>query len=200
MSTQPSEEPTEASLNLLKLPDLKARCKEKQLPVSGTKAELIARLLGTAPPAKKAKAASTRSKSSAATTRLDKPVFQNLLQSSVRDPIVIKRNVHGHFEHMETHLVFSPQKKVIGIQMENNPDVQPLSTKDLEFVHKYHFELDPHVVVHDPVNTHTGDTASSQARLEELYAEVIPEAVPRLYRQPAIMDVSSVHEDDDDEQ
>jgi hypothetical protein len=195
MSTD--NEPTEASLTLLKLVDLKARCKEKQLPVSGTKAELIARLLGTAPPAKKSKTAASSSRSKAGTvTRLDKPVFQNFVQSSERDPIVIKRNAYGHFEHVDTHLVFSAQKKVVGVQVEGNPDVQPLSTTDLESVYKYHFELDPTVVIRDPVNAHVGDSSSSQARLEELYTEAVPGEVPRLYRQAATLDLSP---DDDEE-
>lgn len=177
---------SETELSLLKLPELKARCKEKQLPVSGTKAELIARLLGTAPPTKKAKTASTRTKS-APTTRLDKPVFQSFLASSERDPIVIKRNAYGHFEHLDTHLVFSVQKKVIGVQVDGNPEPQPLTTRDLEFVYKYHFELDPGTVVHDPLNTGVQDGASTQARLEELYAEVSP---PQLYRQEATLDLT----------
>lgn len=180
------------SLSHLKLADLKARCKEQQLPVSGTKAELIARLQGTAPPAKKAKTA----KKATTVTRLDKPVFQSFLSSTEREPIVIKRNVYGHFEHVETHLIFSNLKKVIGIQVEDNPEPQPLTTKDLESVYKYHFELDAGVVVRDPVNTAgIGDTESSQARLEALYEEVCPSDRPKLYRQPAVL-----HDEPQDDQ
>lgn len=186
-------EPSESSLNRLKLVDLKAQCKEKNLPVSGTKAELIARLLGTAPPPKKARVTKPATSVPALP---DKPVFQTLMQSSARDPIVIKRNAYGHFEHLDTHLVFSHQKKVIGRQVANQPEVQPLSTTDLELVYKYHFELADGVTVHDQASL-TADTIDrSEERLEELLDLVAPTSVPKLYRQSAMMDVTA--DDDDD--
>jgi hypothetical protein len=178
----------ESSLNQLKLADLKAQCKEKSLPISGTKAELIARLLG-APPAKKPRVAAVK------TTKPvpNKPVFDKLLQSSARDPIIIKRNIHGHFEHPETRLVFSPQKKVIGRQAEDHPDIEPLTTQDLEQVYRFHFELDASVVVQDvPSVTHT-----SLDRSEERLDELLHLTMPQLYRQHATMDL---HADDANEQ
>lgn len=183
MDTVPSETLTESALTQLKLADLKAQCKERQLPVSGTKAELIARLLGTAPPAKKPRV--TKSATASKPALPDKPVFQTLMQSSARDPIVIKRNAYGHFEHLETRLVFSPQKKVIGRQEDNQPDIQPLTTKDLEHVYKYHFELAEGVTVQDQPSL-TADTIDrSEERLEELLEMV----APKLYRQHATMDL-----------
>ena len=195
MDTVPSDNLTESALTQLKLADLKAQCKEKQLPVSGTKAELIARLLGTAPPTKKPRVAKASAASKPALP--DKPVFQTLMQSSARDQIIIKRNAYGHFEHLETRLVFSPQKKVIGRHVDNQPDVQPLTTTDLEAVYKYHFELAEGVTVQDQPSL-TADTIDrSEERLEELLQMIVPGAPPKLYRQRATMDVTEPDDEDD---
>lgn len=153
------------TLSTAKVADLKALCKEKGLAVSGTKAELIARLSGAAPPAKKPRTA----KPAKPAAVFDKPVFQTLLQLTDRDPIVIKRNAHGHFEHLETHLVFSAQKKVIGVQVDGDPTPQPLRTQDLEMVYKYHFELDPSTRVQDaPSESVAVDATARETRLREL--------------------------------
>lgn len=177
-----SDEVSLNQLNQLKLADLKAQCKEKSLPVSGTKAELIARLLGTPPPTKKPRVTSAATKLTKPVP--NKPVFDKLLQSSARDPIVIKRNLYGHFEHPETHLVFSSQKKVIGRQVDDQPDIQPLTTQDLEQVYRFHFELDASVVVQDS----SSGTDTSLDRSEERLDELLQLTVPHLYRQPATMD------------
>jgi hypothetical protein len=160
---------SETELSAKKIPELKALCKEQSLPVSGTKAELIARLLGTAPPAKKAKTAKPPKPKD-----FEKPVFDKWKTPGEREPILIKRNMFGHFEHPETRLLFSAQKKVIGVQVDANPDPQPLTAKHLELVHKYHFELAESVIVTDPVAVnHNNDVA----RVEELYERlVVPES------------------------
>lgn len=161
---------SEASLNGKKVSELKELCKERNLPVSGTKPELLARLLGTEPPLKKPKTSTTKTKNSSKTTLFDKDIFKKVVQQQTdRQPILIKRNLYGHFEHPETHLIFSTKKTVIGIQVPDNPEPQPLTTKDLENVHKYHFELDENVVVNDESGTDINNETNQQARLEELY-------------------------------
>jgi hypothetical protein len=157
-----SQNQTDNDLSKLKLPELKALCKERKLPVSGTKAELIGRLTGnpqTKPPKAKAKSQAPF---------LEKPVFQELLKNANRNPIVIKRNIHGNFEHSDTHLVFNVEKKVIGVQ---SPDgtLLPLSIQDLEQVYKYHFDLDPKTKVQDQTTDRIlEDDSLKQARVEEL--------------------------------
>jgi hypothetical protein len=160
--------PTE-DLSALKLADLKSRCKTKGLAVSGTKAELIARLQGEAPPAKRAK--TTASKKPSPTAFLQKPVFQTYL---TRDPIVIKRNAHGHFVHPSTGLVFSETtKKVVGVCREGSGEVLPLTVADLEHVHQYHFELDEHTQVRDQAaNAALEDEAAQEQRIEALLTEL----------------------------
>jgi hypothetical protein len=153
-----------SDLTGLKLADLKARCKDKGLTVSGTKAELIARLQGEAPPSKRPKTAATKKTSPAAF--LQKPVFQTFL---TRDPIVIKRNAQGLFVHPSTGLVFSETtKKVVGVCRDEG-GMTPLTVADLEHVHQYHFELDESVQVRDQTApTGMDDDAAQEERIEAL--------------------------------
>jgi hypothetical protein len=154
-----------SDLNSLKLADLKVLCKEKGLPVSGTKAELVQRLGGQSgtKPVSKPKPA-TKPKTKPVST-LQKPVFQKFLDQK---PMVIKRNVHGNFEHPETHLVFSQNKKIIGVQ---NPSgtIDPLTVDDIQNVYKYHFELEEGVRVQDKsTNPIAKDESLKEKRVQEL--------------------------------
>lgn len=159
-------ESTDVDFSGLKLTELKARCKDKGLPVSGTKAELIARLTSTDPPPVK------RPKKAAPSTLLPpKPVFQHALRT---DPLVIKRNTFGNFEHPESRLVFSAlTKKVIGVQY-GDGTIQPLTVADLERVHQYHFELDPETRVRDEMSPSTLENEDlKEQRLDELVRMVV---------------------------
>jgi hypothetical protein len=165
---------TNNTFNALKLTELKTLCKEKGLPVSGTKAELVARLTGE--PIAKSTATTTNTTGkpvSKSTTKpktkpvstLQKPVFQQFLDQK---PMVIKRNVHGNFEHPETHLVFSQNKKIIGVQ---NPSgtIDPLTVDDIQNVYKYHFELEEGVRVQDKsTNPIAKDESLKEKRVQEL--------------------------------
>lgn len=159
-------ESTNVDFAQLKLAELKAHCKDKGLPVSGTKAELIARLTSTdPPPARKA------TKKVPSTVLPPKPVFQHALRT---DPLVIKRNTFGNFEHPESRLVFSAlNKKVIGVQY-GDGTIQPLTVADLERVHQYHFELDPETRVRDEMASSTLENEDlKEQRLEELVRMVV---------------------------
>ena len=160
---------TQESLSKLKLVELKTICKDKKLAVSGTKAELTSRILGLDAPQNAApKPAKTTTKKQKITNELQKPVFSHLAKQAQH--FVIKRNIHGNFEHLETHLVFSLDKKVIGVQEESG-QIRELNVSDLENVNRYHFELDKNVRINE-VET-TGDTLSNteekdNKRFEEL--------------------------------
>jgi restriction endonuclease Mrr len=138
---------TQESLSKLKLAELKAICKEKKLAVSGTKAELTNRILGLdAPPTATPKTTKSNVKKQKTTNELQKPVFSHLAKQAQH--FVIKRNIHGNFEHLETHLVFSMDKKVIGVQEESGK-IRELNVSDLENVNRYHFELDKSVRINE---------------------------------------------------
>lgn len=163
---------SEQEYSKLKVAELKNICKEKKLPVSGTKQELINRLLGgtnsssgstttdtikKAPPKKKIQLK----------TNLEKPVFKNIVNSE-KIPILIKRNIHGNFEHSETNLVFSEQKKVIGVQ-EQTGNIRRLSVQDLENVYKYHFELCESAKIQDSVSDNIlKDDSEKEKRIQDL--------------------------------
>lgn len=152
---------SQPDLNKLKLTDLKAMCKEKGLAVSGTKAELIQRLSGESP------APSTRSRKATPkqAPTLQRPVFQKFLDKT---PTVIKRNIHGNFEHPETRLVFSINKKIIGIQNQSG-EVEALTVQDLQNVYKYHFELEDGVKIRDEgSNLMVKDDSVKYERVDEL--------------------------------
>lgn len=153
-------------LTTLKVTELKTLCKEKGLPVSGTKTELIERLSGEATPAKSARKPPVKpAKNVKPTSTLQKPVFQKFLDQK---PMVIKRNIHGNFEHLETRLVFSSHKKIIGVQ---NPsgEIDPLTVDDLQNVYKYHFELEDGVRVKDKnTNPIAKDESLKEKRVDEL--------------------------------
>jgi hypothetical protein len=150
---------SETSFDKLKLAELKALCKEKGLAVSGTKAELIQRLSGETP------APRVRKATPKPAPTLQRPVFQKFLD---KKPTIIKRNIHGNFEHPDTRLVFSVNKKIIGIQ---NPsgELDPLTVQDLQNVYKYHFELEDGVQIQDQgSNIIAKDDSVKQQRIDEL--------------------------------
>lgn len=161
-----------AELQKLKLVELKALCKEKGLPVSGTKTELIERITtGTTTETKPKKQPTSKKQPK---NILTKPVFTHL--EPHRQPIVIQRNIHGNFEHLETHLVFNPSKKVYGVQLEDGM-IRALSFSDLENIHKYHFEMDEESRItgtaqDTQLQLDRNQEHQEQLRLEELYSAI----------------------------
>lgn len=152
---------SEQDLTKLKVADLKNMCKEKGLPVSGTKNELIERLSGNTKPTPKP----TPKPKSKPTNNLQKPVFNQFLD---RKPIIIKRNVHGNFEHPETRLVFSQDKKIIGVQ---HPEgrIDPITIQDLENVYRYHFEIAEGICVQEVSSSIIAEDESlKQKRIDQL--------------------------------
>ena len=173
------------SLSKLKKPELVSICKEKKLPVSGTKPELIDRILDKPKVPKTGFKSETKSESKTETKSTkkqpitvkpiqSKPIFKKIREQFTeekKEPIIIKKNIHGHFEHLDTGLVFSLSKKVIGIQ-KSDGTIDNLSLKDIENVYKYHFELEKNIVVNDEINDSNqmllSDELHQEKRLQEL--------------------------------
>lgn len=137
----------------LKIVELKAMCKERKLPVSGTKAELVNRILGKQEEKKKVK---------------KEKVYPPKIDDKI-EPILIKRNKYGNFEHLDTGFVFSSEtKKIIGKQQEDQI-ITSLSIQDMEQVYRYHFTLDSSVNIQDTTHLKTNDDEKSELyRIEEL--------------------------------
>lgn len=155
---------SEEQLSKMKVPELKTLCKERKLAVSGTKTELIDRILGRT----SSKTKTPPKKKQTKPEPLKKPVFQNYLSKVEIQPILIKRNIHGNFEHPETKFIFNISKKIIGLQLEDGT-IGTLTVSDIEQVHKYHFELDDTCIVEEKTSTMIlEDDSLKQQRIDEL--------------------------------
>jgi hypothetical protein len=130
--------------NLVKMTisELKVLCKKNNLTVGGTKAELIARLVGN-PNEKSDKAnKSTDKKQPVSNKKLiadnRKSVINTLMDKN--KTIAISQNSFNNYEHAETHLVFDKlSKKVIGYQ-EQNGSVRPLNKNDIDVCNQFMFD------------------------------------------------------------
>ena len=181
-----NEEFTLESLSKLKKPELVSICKEKKLPISGTKTELIDRILKPKEPkepkkntisskeTKETKETKESKKNISVKPIQTKPIFKKLREQFTeekKEPIIIKKNIYGNFEHIDTGLIFSLSKKVIGVQGKDGL-IENLSLKDVENVYKYHFELEKNVVVNEDTSNSNqillSDEIQQEKRLQEL--------------------------------
>lgn len=143
-------------MNNLKRDELVKRCKERGLPVSGTKAVLIERLTGIP-------ALSPKTKKTDQQYRSPK-VLPAIAYAHQFIPVVYAlRNSQGNFEHKDTHFVFDPlTHKVCGRRREN--EVGPLNLADLEECREWGFTVDENKVSFD----YGEDDQSLRQRFEEL--------------------------------
>jgi hypothetical protein len=197
ISTNPMDFTLE-NLSKLKKPELVSICKEKKLPISGTKNELIDRILNGPKDNKKPKPfksdkelkehkepkepkehkeplGSKISKVIKKQTPINsKPIYKKIREQFTeekREPIIIKKNIHGNFEHLDTGLIFSINKKVIGVQGSDG-SIKNLSIKDIENVYKYHFELEKNIVVNDEINNSEQELFSNELEQEKRLKEL----------------------------
>lgn len=112
-------------------------CREKGLPVTGTKHDLAGRILGVA---------------------RDQTV-EKLPQIVIR----IAKNEHGNYCHNDSKLVFDTNKRVIGVQLPDG-SVRGLTRRDILECHRYKFgyvmpvRLDPNPdLVPEPIPAGSDD-------------------------------------------
>lgn len=109
-----------SELRALKKIDLQLKCKEKQLLTTGTKEELINRLLG--------RETEKPTKGSNKKNKNQKLIFQKIIDSK---PVLhIRRNKFNNFEDLDTGFVFNENHIAIGKQIDEN--VVPLDLNDIE--------------------------------------------------------------------
>ena len=126
-----SNELEEKKLKKLKKPELKEMCKQKGLKLTGTKADLIGRLLKGEPEQEKKKSPKTKKKETV-------PVVKKLQENL--SVMVIRRNAFGNLEHTESSMIFDRKtKKVIGKQNKNG-DIDELTVADIDICNKYKFD------------------------------------------------------------
>lgn len=129
---------TEDILKEKKCVELSKLCKARHLPVSGTKAVLIARLLNQVPPPAVTKT-KAKAKGICKVTNAENKAIQTALKNRVA--VVALKNKQGRYEHAETGFVFDPEtKKVVGKQ--NGENLDRLNMTDVELCKQYNFQAD----------------------------------------------------------
>jgi hypothetical protein len=114
---------------------LAAMCKKKGLKMSGKKEELVQRLLDSLGPSSSSSSSST-SKSVSTKKDSEPPVIKNVKENS--GEFSVRPNKFGNFEHVNSGLVFSRDKIVIGKQSSSG-EILPLTVEDIETCKKYKF-------------------------------------------------------------
>jgi hypothetical protein len=137
--------------------ELKAICKQRNLKVSGTKNDLIARLMGKEEPSPKNKPESKSSESKSSESKpktetktakvekaqakvLETPVAKKLTANIPQ--VLITRNSFGRYEHAETGLVFdSASRVVIGKQLPDGT-LDHLTEDDIDMCNAFKFQYE----------------------------------------------------------
>ena len=127
-------------------PELSSLCKMKGLKCTGVKDELIARLLGTNPPEKKAKGEKkekvekkVEKKNDSRSASEVSDVIKNL--TSKIPVIAIRKNAHGNLEHPSTGLVFDKNGKICVGKQKDDGKVEELNDDDIQTCRQYKFEF-----------------------------------------------------------
>jgi hypothetical protein len=118
--------------------ELSALCKQHGYKCSGTKTDLISRLLGKDDEKKtddkKSKSTSKKSPPKEAT-----PVEKKLVANIPN--ILIKRNKYNNYEHPETGLVFNNETKIVIGKQNKNGSVDHLTEEDIDQCNAFKFKF-----------------------------------------------------------
>jgi hypothetical protein len=119
--------------------ELTALCKQKGCKCSGTKTDLISRLLGkedTKNPEDNKKPKTTSKK---ITPREISPIEKKLVANIPN--ILVKRNKYNNYEHPETGLVFDNETKTVIGKQNKNGSVDDLSEDDIDQCNAFKFKF-----------------------------------------------------------
>ena len=162
-------------LNKLLKSDLQAMCKNKKQKSTGTKLELINRLLqcngDTKGDSEKDPKGDSKGdpkgdsengcKGGTSTANIIKQLSTNI------PTLMIRKNKFGNYEHQESGLIFNPgSKKVIGTQ-DSTGNILTITSEDIELCNKYKFEY----CIPENLNTADDEFAESGDENEELELE-----------------------------
>jgi len=130
-----------STLSKLNKKELGELCKSNKLKISGTKDEVINRLVEYERNKNNPVVTNFVTTTKKNTSPSVKPVIKKL--EAKIPAITIARNSHGNYEHKETSFVFNNKtQKVIGKQNANG-SVSDLTSEDINICHKYKF---PYVI------------------------------------------------------
>lgn len=120
--------------------ELTSMCLERNLKVTGTKEELIARLLNKDEAPKPAKKPKKLTKYQLLEERKKK--IESIVQKINKcEPLKVSRNKYGNYEHKETGFIFKNNSNNSGpgivIGKQNGEVIEELNEKDIELCNKY---------------------------------------------------------------
>jgi len=151
--TTQTEESIEKKLLTKKKNELVEICKSKNLYITGTKKNLVDRILGREKPKNTKKKKNVKSN----------PTIIDHLVSKL-EKIEITKNEHGNYHHSNTNLVFDKEtQKVVGKQL-NNGEIQPIDAEMIDLCNKYKFSF---VLPENLKNQNTIDEPEEKASEEE---------------------------------
>ena len=132
-SSQQKEDILDPELMKLNKKELTEMCKSKNLPISGTKADLIKRLVSKEDQ-KQTKLTPINKKSD--TAEVVKKLVKNI------PAIQINKNSFGNYEHAESRLVFNNTTKRAFGKQNDDGSISELTAEDIDLCHKYKFTYD----------------------------------------------------------
>lgn len=177
---------TEEYLLTCKKPELQALCRQKGVKCTGTKAELIALLLGGS--VSSTPKSETTKKPTVNKKDMTQPVLKTITKNSANVPV--RRNAFGNFEHAETSLIFDKNtRKAIGRQ---SPDgrIVSLTSDDIDICKQLKFDY----ILPENLDTNTKLSSVKVDELDEDIDEYEEEDVDQ-----AVAEDEEIIEDDDEE-
>ena len=111
-------------LSILSKTELVELCKTKKLKHTGTKQELLTRIVESENQAK------------------TQPLITPKLVHKTVPPIALHRNKFGNFEHMETNFVFNEKTEKVYGKQNSDGSISQLSSDDINICNKYKFSFD----------------------------------------------------------
>jgi len=160
-------------------------CKTKNLTVSGSKIDLVKRIMGVEKNTRPASVTNTKSLTKSSHPEIIKKIVEKI-------PIIqIKRNSHGNFEHTVSGLVINNiSKKAYGRQNKDGT-IAELTPDDINLCHQYKFAYD----IPENLNKTNIDDDEEDDELEEVDEEVEAELEDEIEE-----DDEDLDDDDDDEE
>jgi len=168
-NTPKSNTPQENTLLKLSKPELTEMCKSKGLKVSGSKNDLVARIIDSENNKKNSTFSLTTSTQAKSKEKDSKPPVLKKLVEKI--PVIeIKKNKFGNFEHSDTSLLYDNKSDKIYGKQNSDGTVAKLTKDDIDLCNKYKFS---YVI---PENLDNDDDAEVEYEEIEIDADAEAEA------------------------
>lgn len=186
-TSTPSEQETE--LKGMKKPELVEICKSQNLKRTGTKAELIARIIEASGGTVSDTGTKTSAKTSAKTNSV-KSVTKKLLSKA--PSFAIRRNNFGNYVHPESKLVFNNKtQEVIGVQNEDGT-IDDLTPEDIDTCNKFKFKY----VLPENLDK---KVSFKDVKVEELEEEEVEEIIEEEEGEEEIIEEEEIIDDEEED-